>query len=265
MTPGDRNGPSVGFDLWNRARAAATAVELPRRVPLALTLSMGLLIVYVGYAALYGDARHVLGALLVFGGLLATGLAARMGRPGPAVGRLVQAGYPLLFWPILYQQAVETVMLTPHRYVDPVLLRFDAVLFGWPHGVPTTALLGGPIEELANAFYTSYYVGIPVGFFWLFRQDPDQARRYGTAVLTAFAGCALIWLVIPSGGLHPTGGPTGAAFGPFTEVARMVYATNPHYAAAFPSSHVALATAAATTLHLSGRGRVGYLWAAGIA
>jgi membrane-associated phospholipid phosphatase len=215
---------------------------------------------YVTFGLWAEDVAATVGALLVFGGLFVTSVVVRASHPERLLGRLVQAGYPLVFWPLLYQQAVDIVLLEPARYVDPVLARLDAFVLPW-----TTAMLGGPMEELASLFYVSYYVALPLGFFAAWRRDPETASRYSTAILVAFVGCALLWLAVPAGGIHPNGCPTGTAWGPFTSVARFVYATNPHYAAAFPSSHVALSVAAAYALHRAGYGRWALVWAFGIA
>lgn len=242
------------------ARRPALAFPVGVRVPLPVGASGVLALAFVTYTLWAGDLRQSLTVLLVFGGLFVTSVVARIARPEQRIGRLVQAGYPLLFWPLLYQQAVDTVMLDPTRYIDPVLMRFDVGIVPW-----TTACLGGPVEELASLFYVSYYLLLPLGFLLAWRRSADDASRYTTALLVAFTACALLWLVVPAGGLHAGGSPTGPAYGPFTMVARSIYAANPHFAAAFPSSHVALSVAAAAMLHRSGRGRWVFLWALGVA
>ena len=236
------------------------ALPIAVRPSLAAAASGILALAYFTYASWAGDLRHVVDVLLVFGGLFVTTVAMRAARVEGTIGRLIQAGYPLLFWPLLYEQAVRTVMLRPDRYVDPVLMQIDSLVVRG-----TTVLLGGPIEELASLFYVSYYGMLPLGFLLLWRRDPTQASRYTTSLLVAFTGCALLWLAVPAGGIHPGGCPTGPAFGPFTELAHSVYAANPHFAAAFPSSHVALSVAAAATLRRAGAGRWVWLWALGVA
>jgi hypothetical protein len=155
---------------------------------------------------------------------------------------------PLALWPLLYDGAVEIVLLAPERFVDGWLTELDARLLARPPGPPTWPL-GGPAEEAANLLYASYYVGIPTGMVWLWaRRGTAAAARYVAAFLGAFTACGVLWLVLPSGGYHPSGSPTTAPAGPFTALMRTIYDANPHYAAAFPSSHVALSTAAAATL-----------------
>jgi membrane-associated phospholipid phosphatase len=258
---------------WFRAAEQRVAERISAFPAPAVTLagptlgsSLALVVVYVPYAATFGEIRHVAEALATFGGLLMTGIAASLSQPARPLGRFVQAAWPVAWWPVLYPQAVAVIELDRSRFLDPVLFRIDAALFGWSGGVPSPTLLGGPLEELANAFYVSYYVGIPLGFLLIWRRSVPHAVRYGSAILVAFATCAVLWLAFPSGGLHPSGGPTTPAWGPFTAFARQVYETNPHYAAAFPSSHVALAFAAASAmLRVDRKALWAIVWAVGVA
>jgi hypothetical protein len=221
---------------------------------------------YVPYALTFGSSQSAAEATAAFGGLTLTALFAAVSRPASPAARFASAAWPVAWWPVLYPSAVAVIELDRARYADPVFFRFDAALFGWTGGAPSTAWLGGPLEEVANLFYVSYYVGIPLGLLVAWTRSSDAATRYAQAVLVSFATCAVLWLVIPTGGLHLTGGPLTPAWGPFTAIAREIYATNPHYAAAFPSSHVALAFAAAGSLVLDERRRWPWVvWAGGIA
>ncbi len=151
------------------------------------------------------------------------------------------------------------MQLEPGRYVDTLYRSLDTRILGsagpppWP--------LGGPMEELANLFYVSYYAAIPVGLYLAWRWAGEEgALRYGLAILSTFAACALLWLALPGGGYHPDGYPHSAPYGPFTHIAHTMYAADPHFAAAFPSSHVALSAAAVGVL-----GAGAWLWVAGVA
>ena len=125
------------------ARRSSLALPVTVRVPLPVGASALLFLAYVTCAAWLGDAHQAVAALLVFGGLFLTSVAVTVAHPRKGIGQWVQAGYPLLFWPFLYQGAVDVIMLDRSRYVDPLLMQVDAFVLPW-----TTALLGGPVEEL---------------------------------------------------------------------------------------------------------------------
>src|SRR5262249_44789348 len=130
-----------------------------------------LLTVYVPYAAAYGTDRDLAQAAATFGGLAITSVAATLSRPARPRGRFGQVAWPILWWPMLYPACVEVVQLERGRYFDSVFYRFDASLFGWGAYGPGRALLGGPVEELSNLFYVSYYAGVPLALLLLWRRS----------------------------------------------------------------------------------------------
>lgn len=205
------------------------------------------------------------GAITPFVALvLIAALMARMGER-PRFLALLRAGYPLAFWPLLYTGAVEIVQLFPERYFDEGVAHLDAILLGYDGPVPAWQL-GGPVEELASLLYLSYYVVVPLGFFWAwFRRGPVAATGYSLAVLVAFTVCGLVWVLLPTGGHYLDGAPDDPPWGPFTAIARSIYAANPHYAAALPSSHVAISVVTAAMVgRLGGSGWL-WFWTAGVA
>lgn len=231
------------------------------RASLLLTLALGAPMILAG---LWAGA--VASTVPFFVAILCAGTALTL-HPGPSQARLARALtllWPLALWPVLYDGAVQIVEHYPQRYIDAWLLAADQILLmgrtpdRWP--------LGGPVEEVANFFYASYYWMIPACALWIWwRRGEEHVVRYGLAFLATFAACALIWLVAPSGGYHPDGAPDGAPWGPFTALMRWIYDASPHYAAAFPSSHVAIAFAgAAMTVHCGGHWLL-WAWAAGVA
>jgi membrane-associated phospholipid phosphatase len=182
-----------------------------------------------------------------------------------AAGRAGRILWPLFTWPLSYQASVEVIPLFPSRYIDPVLAAFDGRLFGLV-GVHPLWQLGGPLEEVANWFYLSYYLGVPIGLLWAWKaRGEGAAARYGLAMVIAFGICAAVWLAIPSGGWHLGGAPTNAGFGPATAFAHEVYARNPHHAAAFPSSHVAVGVASIAAMRELRAPRWLLLWPLAIA
>jgi len=233
---------------------------LPRlhRASLALSLAMSL---PLGVAA--AGARTWLAAV-PFGLAVLCPLAAMRWGERRRVARWVGLGWPIVLWPAMYDGAVRIVTAYPERYVDAWLAAADRVIFlGNP---PDRWPLGGPVEELANLAYASYYLVIPACALWAWRRRGDEAlARYGLALVATFGACALLWLVAPAGGYHPTGCPPGEPWGPFTALMRWIYARSPHYAAAFPSSHVALAVAAAALIVRLGGPRWLWPWALAVA
>ena len=176
----------------------------------------------------------------------------------------LSVAWPVLWWMFVYQANVDAIMhADPSRFVDGTLAGWDAVLFGRGEARVPTWEMGGALEELGNAFYVSFFVGVPLGLFWAWRTRGELAAlQHGLTLLASIGLCSLVWLVFPSGGIHETGSPPSVGLGPATAFARWVYSVNPHFAAAFPSGHVANAAGCATLLALQGSGRLWPLWAA---
>jgi membrane-associated phospholipid phosphatase len=158
---------------------------------------------------------------------------------------------------------VQILELQRGRYVDGLLADADAWLGLYQGGQPLWSM-GGLTEELANVAYASYYlIPVMVGIVAL-QRGPREATRLTAALTLASLMCGLVWLAFPSGGYHPGGSPQGPAAGPFTALVHALYAQQPHYAAAFPSEHVAHAVALAAVLRRYWGPWV-WLWALGIA
>lgn len=238
-----------------------------------LGVGAGLCLIYLAFAASAslrdgtGWAFFVSGgAVLPFVGLVVVAALATQGRAPKGLIALLQAGYPLAFWPLLYGGAVAIVQLDPSRYQDAWIERLD----GWLMGYGDTGLpgwpLGGPLEELASGLYLSYYLVVPAGFFWAWlRRGRVEATGYALAVLIAFAACAVVWILMPTGGHFIDGAPNTEPGGPLTAMARGIYEANPHFAAALPSSHVAIAVVSAGMVHRLGGTALLWIWAVGVA
>ncbi|MFH1468780.1 MAG: phosphatase PAP2 family protein [Pseudomonadota bacterium] len=174
--------------------------------------------------------------------------------------------WPVLVWGLGYKAAVNVVQLGPERYVDARFALADARILGLFGLVPLRWPLGGPMEELANLFYFSYYLAVPLGLAWLWwRHGREAALRLGLALVFTFALCATGWMLWPAGGYHLTGAPASDPWGPFTALVHALYAAQPHFAAAFPSSHVAESVALVLLLRRYGAPRWAWAWASGVA
>jgi membrane-associated phospholipid phosphatase len=183
----------------------------------------------------------------------------RVDRPWTAIFR---ACWPVVAAPVAYLAEVRILELERSRYFDAPLAAADRWLGLYRGDVPAWTL-GGGTEEAANLLYASYYL-IPVIVVVLAtRATVAEAARATTALTLASLGCGLVWLIVPSGGYFLGGSPQGLAAGPFSWLVHRMYASYPHYAAAFPSEHVAHAVALAVVLQQ--RSRWFWAWAAGIA
>lgn len=242
--------------------------ELERLVDVRDAGLLVLGIAYLGYAgvldwqgfAVPHEALATFVVLLVLVGVLRE---AHLGWPGRLTAS-VRAFWPVLVAPMVYLAEARVLEVDQSRYVDGVLAAIDGWMGLYHAGQPLWPI-GGWVEELANAAYASYYV-IPFAAIWLtLRRGPAEGARVTAALVFASLTCGTVWLLWPSGGYFPLGGPMDPAPGPFTAFVHHIYASHPHYAAAFPSEHVAHAAALAAVLRQRGTGRWVWLWVGAIA
>jgi hypothetical protein len=176
---------------------------------------------------------------------------------------LLRVCWPLLAAPAAYLAEVHILELERGRYIDAMLAGVDQWLGLYRGGQPIWSTTGLP-EELANALYASYYL-IPFVVLWLAAtRGMMEAARATTALVLASLACGCIWLVFPSGGYFLGGSPQDGSSSFFTALVHGLYAQHPHFAAAFPSEHVAHAVALAGVLRRE-RGAWIWLWPLGIA
>lgn len=180
--------------------------------------------------------------------------------PSPLV-TAIRACWPAFAAPLAYLAEVRIVELGRNRYHDAVLAAIDDRL-----GL-RTALSAPPgmLDELANAFYLSYYATLPIVLFLALRRGPVEAARATAALVFASLTCGVMWLAWPTGGYYPTGSPLGPTYGPISALTQSIYEMSPHFAAAFPSEHVAHVVALSAVLRAGGTGRWVWVWALGVA
>lgn len=253
-TPGQDGRCGMAWREVEGVRSAAEPVVVGR---------LGAVVVWT-WAAVYAAAavagRAGTGDRLLLAGIAAVAATGALGFAGTS-GRIA---WPLVVWAPAYKASVDVVSRFPTRYVDPALAGFDTWLLGLV-GLKPLWPLDGPVEEVLNGFYVSYYLLVPLGLLWTWRRSEEAAARYGLALVASFAGCAAIWLAFPSGGWHLAGAPGNAGLGPMTAIAHGVYALHPHHAAAFPSSHVALAVSSVAVARSCGGRAWLWIWPLGIA
>ena len=162
---------------------------------------------------------------------------------------------PLILIPALYGELPLLMegLAGAVRYHDPTIARLEFALFGaqpafqWAGRWPSLAL-----SELLHACYASYYVLIYLPPFLLYfgmtGPEPRLGRStdafYDTvlAVQVAFLICFLAFVFFPVQGPRYLGVPQGVPDGPVRRLVLALLEAGSSRGAAFPSSHVAVAT-----------------------
>ena len=229
------------------------------RAPWAPT-SIILLVFYLGgtapLLALGGvtPVRLVALALRVAAVLVLLRLASRRRVDGSLEQVLVDWA-PLILVPALYGDLpllMEGLAGTV-RYHDPAIARLEFAVFGaqpafqWAGRWPSRAL-----SELLHACYASYYVLIylPPLLLYLGMTGPEPRLGQNTeafqdtvlAVQVAFLICFLAFVFFPVQGPRYLGVPQGVPDGPVRRLVLALLEAGSSRGAAFPSSHVAVAT-----------------------
>jgi membrane-associated phospholipid phosphatase len=180
--------------------------------------------------------------------------------PAPPWFEFLRYFYPVLLFTGFYRSTGELHHMFFPEYLDPLLIRIEAQIFG---GQPSLAFMEGlpylAISELFYAAYFSYYIMILGMGIVLYLRNRTQFFHYVSVVAFVFYCCYLTYIILPVMGprafyrdevaiipleLMPAeipAYPEAVKPGPFYQVMAFIYANFETPGAAFPSSHVALA------------------------
>jgi membrane-associated phospholipid phosphatase len=159
--------------------------------------------------------------------------------------RVVHDWAPLVAVPVLYAELPDLIFGAGSTFHDQLVQGWEASVFGAsPAHVaggrwPWTAL-----SELLHLGYLSYYAIIYVPPLWLYlRNEQRDFRTTITALTITFTGCFAVFVFFPvAGPRYLWNGPPGIPDGPVRRLALTILAAGSSKGAAFPSSHVAVAT-----------------------
>lgn len=176
--------------------------------------------------------------------------ARRPGPSGPArhLLRFFRVFLPVALTPLLYTELETLGQLTSPGYLDAAVQGWEAALFG---GQPSlTAARRWPgrwLSEALHAGYFSYYLVVPAAAVAAYRRGGEEAlSRLTVTVALAFFVCYLCFAVFPVAGpryeFPRIQGPPSEGF--FFGLVHGVLEAGSAKGTAFPSSHVAAATAA---------------------
>ena len=159
--------------------------------------------------------------------------------------RVVRDWAPLVAVPVLYAELPELIFGAGSDFHDQLVQGWEAAVFGAsPAHVAAGRWPSTALSELLHLGYLSYYALIYVPPLWLYlRNEQREFRITITALTIAFTGCFAFFVFFPvAGPRYLWSGPHGISDGPVRRLALTVLAAGSSKGAAFPSSHVAVAT-----------------------
>ncbi len=191
-------------------------------------------------------------------GIAAVVWAARRPLPAATLARFLRLLLPVLVTPLLYTELQTLNQLVRPGYLDTTVQAWEIALFGAQLSVE--AARSAPwlwLSEPLHLGYFSYYFVVPVAAIGAYRASDDGGlERFAVTVGLAFFLCYLCFAVFPVAGpryLFPRiAGPP--AEGPMYAVVHAVLEAGSSKGTAFPSSHVAAATAALLAVRREARG-----------
>ncbi|HEY9225091.1 MAG TPA: phosphatase PAP2 family protein [Gemmatimonadaceae bacterium] len=209
-------------------------------------LALGWLCAYVAVSA----------ALLAAGGhwrfvtvhVLVLGASAWAVRSKTSTGEVVRDLLPLFVAPLLYVELPSIIAVLGTGYHDSAIQSFEALVFGdQPSRSLATRFPWRPASEVLHAGYLAYYVMIFVPALLLFKRG--DRRGFGElvfALTVTYTICWVTFVTFPVQGpryLWPA--PGEMPDGPIRRLAVNILEAGSSRGAAFPSSHMAVATVVA--------------------
>jgi len=177
--------------------------------------------------------------------------------------------YPILLYTGFYRETSVLNHAFIGHYFDSAFMRVEEWIFGFQPSVSFMARLPHlPISELFYVSYFSYYVMIGGVGLALYFQGRERFFHFVTVTSVIFYACYLTYIFMPVLGPHvfreavpcfpgqsqipcfPLAYPEAIQSGPFFQIMKFIYVYFESVGAAFPSSHVAIATC---TLYFSWR------------
>ncbi|MFO8008228.1 MAG: phosphatase PAP2 family protein [Candidatus Brocadiia bacterium] len=204
---------------------------------------------------------YVVGHAAVIG--VVHGLIRLEGRVDNRLLTLVLDFYPMILYTFLYWETHALDSMFIHGPLDAFFIELDRRIFGCdPSRDFILRVPYFPISELMYFSYSTYYFMIPGVGLGLYFTRRRRFFQYITVISFVFFVCYLTYIFLPVLGPHaherlaaagqdallpPRMVPNYLRRGLFYQLMQFIYRTfEPSSGAAFPSSHVAVAVAAAT-------------------
>ena len=193
-------------------------------------------------------AAHLLGAAFLWGWGPTSDLLARLSARSPRLTTFVADWYLLLLIPALYTElATLNFAVWNGHYFDDLILGWESLLFGQPSQDLALRFNILALSEILHAAYIAYYLIIYVPPIILYASGRRSAHRTVVfGIMLTFFVHYLFFIYFPVQGpryLFPAPGGEIAA-GPVYALTHQLLEAGSSQGAAFPSSHVGVATAA---------------------
>jgi|SRR5579884_1977675 len=209
--------------------------------------SFGCLAAYLAFSGLVlAVGGHGALALLHAAGVTASFAAARRARRERRQGRVERWTEiaPLFVWPFLYFELPALIATLGSGYHDATVQAWELRLFSTnPSQTLAGALPWRPLSELLHAGYLAYYPAIflpPLRL--LLRDDARALSQTMLALACTYAICWLVYAFFPVEGPRYLWTPPHIPDGPIRRLTTQILAGGSSRGAAFPSSHMAIAT-----------------------
>jgi len=173
-------------------------------------------------------------------------LALVVGDRAALVPRLVRNLAPLGFFLAMYIQIGSINHIVFPDFLDPLFIRIEENIFGFqPAVVFAQRFPQNWIAEYMHFAYATYYLLFPgLGAFLYLRREKPAFLDYMFSLCATMYVCLLTYILLPVRGAVSFGlgdAPESASL-PFTAAMAWIYRHLETEGAAFPSSHVAIAT-----------------------
>jgi len=158
--------------------------------------------------------------------------------------RLIRSFYPLVFLLFMYEQTGRINHVIVPGFLDTGFQRLEGALFGIQPAVALARWFPQPwLAEYMHFAYATYYgLFTGMGIFLFFRRGPTAFADYMLSLCGTFYVCYLTYVFLPVRGAASYGLDSFQITGPFTRLMAAIYGSFEIEGAAFPSSHVAIAT-----------------------
>jgi len=159
----------------------------------------------------------------------------------------LRLAYPVVFYPYCYAELdLLNTLVTTSRFDEAILVVERAVFRSMPSVELRAWLPWRPLSELLHFAYLSYYLVPSFVVLVLFARHRDYEMAETTAVITAtFVACYVCFIFVPVvGPFHHLVPPDPEPLGVVATVVHRILHAGSSVGTAFPSSHVAIATAA---------------------